>query len=348
MEDFTFPTTAGEIARALGAPLLGDSAAEVRGLGSLKEAKVGTLTFLANPKYSDYLMGATGAVLLTEKGLVKEGLPLTYIIVDNPQLVFAGIARRFSTQWHFQEVSPKAEIHPSAKLGKGVSVGPFSVIGPGAVLGDGVHVASNVYIGAGVHVGEGCELHPHVVLREAVILGRRVKVFANSVIGSDGFGLIPSGTGMAPSEMPQIGTVVIEDDVRIGALCTVDRATLGETRIGSGCKLDDHVHIGHNAQLGKNVILCGCTALGGSVVIEDDVLMGGQVGVSQGVRIAKGVRVGAQTLVVADILTQGNYFLSPALPLNHGLRAWNYFKKLPEIWQRLKVLEEKVGRNADA
>lgn len=347
MEDFTFPTTAGAIARALGAQLIGDELAEVRVLGSLKEARKGTLTFFSNRKYADSLREVKDAVLLTQSDLVHRDLPLTYIVVDNPQLAFAGVAKRFCSQWHFEGISAKAEIHPSAQLGHGVSVGPFSVIGPGAVLGDSVAVASNVYVGAGTRVGDNCELHAHVVLREHVTIGNRVKIFAGSVIGSDGFGLIPSEKGMAPAEMPQIGTVIIEDDVRIGALCTVDRATLGETRVGAGCKFDDHVHIGHNARLGKNVVICGSTALGGSVMIEDDVLMGGQVGVAQGIRVGRGAKIGAQTLVVSDLEPNGNYFMSPSVTLNQGLRSWNYFKRLPEIWRRVKALEEKIGLHGD-
>ena len=154
-------------------------------------------------------------------------------------------------------------------------MGPFAVISEGACIGAGTVIQAFTYIAPDVEIGEDCQIHPHVTLLERVKIGNRVKVFSGSVIGSDGFGFFGSDSPTGHKEMPQIGNVVIEDDVRIGAHCTIDRATLGETRIGRGTKLDDQVHVGHNCRIEKNVILCAQVGLGGSVVIEENVILAG-------------------------------------------------------------------------
>jgi UDP-3-O-[3-hydroxymyristoyl] glucosamine N-acyltransferase len=214
------------------------------------------------------------------------------------------------------------------------------------MIGAGTVLYPYVFVGSQVEVGQNCMIYPNVSLLEKVKIGNRVKIFPGAVLGADGFGLMTretAGEGSV-SEMPQIGNVVIEDDVRIGANSTIDRGTLGETRIGKGSKLDDQVHIGHNSKIGKNCILCGQVGLSGSVVVEDNVVMGGQVGVSDHMKIGKGARIGGQAGVGTDLEGGEEYFGSPALPMKLSLRILRQFKRLPELVERIRALEEVLGK----
>lgn len=251
MHEIPLPTTAAALGEFFNASLIGDPTAEVRSLVPLAEAGTGTLSFYANRKYGDYLTRVTGAVILTQPSLVRPELPLTYIVVDNPQHVFATIARRFAATIPWKGISEHALVDPTAVLGSEVVVGPFSIISAGVKIGARSRIHSHAYLAPGVEIGEDVELHAQVVLLPGVKLGDRVKVFAGSVLGSDGFGFFDAESGDGYQEMPQIGTVIVEKDVRIGARCTIDRGTLGATLIGEGTKIDDQVHIGHNCQVGR-------------------------------------------------------------------------------------------------
>lgn len=341
MEELEFPTTAGLLAQSFGAQVLGNSEAEIHGLTSLALAKTGSLAFFSDRKYAAHLGQLEGAVLLTSPELARPELPLTFILVSEPQRVFAEIAKRFRPRPAWTGISPQASIHSSAVLEAGVTVGPFAFIGEGARIGRGTIIYPYGYVGAQVTVGESCEVHPNAVLLDRITLGNRVKVFSGAVLGSDGFGFMPGTEGY--SEMPQIGTVVIEDDVRIGAQSTIDRATLGETRISRGSKLDDHVHVGHNCNVGKNVILCAQVGLGGSAIIEDDAILGGQVGIGHGVKIGKAARMGGQSGTSTNLKGGETYFLTPALRMVDTVKVVRYLRKLPVIWERLSRVEKQLA-----
>lgn len=349
MEDLQFPTTAADLGRFLGAvEIVGDESVPVERLSPLQSAGVGSLAFFANRKYAEFLPRIRGAVVLTSRELVVPDLPVTYLVVANPQSAFATVARRFSLRPSWHGVSPKAEVSETALIGEGACVGPFAFVGDRAVVGSGTVIYPHAFVGADVVLGSDCQIHPQVTLLDRVRIGDRVKIFAGSVLGSDGFGLMASAGGaLRHDEMPQIGTVVIEDDVRIGAKCTIDRGTVGETRVGQGSKIDDQVHIGHNVKIGKNVILCAQVGLGGSVVLEDEVILGGQVGLGHGVHVGKGAALGGQSGSSVDLEGGQVYNLTPAVPVRESMRINRYTRKLPDIWRRLKEIEAKLNESPE-
>jgi UDP-3-O-[3-hydroxymyristoyl] glucosamine N-acyltransferase len=344
METLTFPTTAGALGQLFGAEVIGSSEAQVRSLVPLSNASEGCLTFISHKKFDKLLEKLPGGVVLTSSSQVRSDLPLTFIVVPDPQRAFAEIARRVTARPSWPGISPQAVVSGTAVLGKDVSIAPFAVLADGVTVGDGTVIHPFVSIGQNARIGKNSEIHPQATIGEKVVIGDRVKIFAGSVIGSDGFGLIPPSAGNNGGilEMPQIGTVVIEDDVRIGAKCTVDRATLGETRIGRGTKIDDQVHIAHNCRIGAHVVLCAQVGIAGSTTLEDGVVLGGQVGVSNGITIVQGARLAAQSGVGMDIREGGDYFGSPAVPMKEAIKSIKYFRKLPEIWRRLKAVEERL------
>ncbi|MFM8313592.1 MAG: UDP-3-O-(3-hydroxymyristoyl)glucosamine N-acyltransferase [Deltaproteobacteria bacterium] len=336
-----FPTTAGKIASHFNALLLGNPDTAVDRLNSVQGASAHSLCFLADKKSKKFLESVSSdAVVLTQKEFVREDLSLTYILVDEPKKVFAQLAKVFLPKAPWKGISNKAEIHPSAQIDSSAHIGPFAVVCEGAKVGSNTVIYPHAYFGPGVEVGAQCEIHPHAVLLVRVVVGDRVRILSGSVLGSDGFGLIEGVQGNA--EMPQVGMVIVEDDVRIGAHCTVDRGTLGDTRIGQGSKLDDQVHIGHNCLLEKNTILCAQVGLAGSVVIEEGAVLGGQVGVGSHLTIGKKARLGGQTGVVSSLKGDETYFSTPALPVNQALRTHVHLKNLPEMVERIKLLEKEI------
>lgn len=340
-----FPTTAGKLAAHLNAPLLGDPDATIDRVSSVQSLNSVGLCYLADKKSQRYLSSlGKGSVVLTKQELAQKDLPITYVLVNEPKAVFAQIAKAFLPKSQWVGISEKALIHPTAQVSPSAHVGPFAVICEGAKIGPHTVVFPHAYIGPGAQVGESCELHSQVVLVANVVLGNRVRILAGSVLGSDGFGLIEGA--MSHQEMPQVGLVVVEDNVRIGAKCTIDRGTLGETRIGSGSKLDDQVHVGHNCILGKNVILCAQVGLAGSSVLEDGVVLAGQVGVGDHIRIGQGARVGGQTGVTRDLPGDETYFSTPAVPLKQALRSHVLVRDLPNLVERVKLLEKEVNGNS--
>lgn len=342
MTNFELPSTAADVAKFLEAKVVGDVAAPVHQLCQLDEASEGKLSFFSNKKYLPVLTQLRGAVLLTSPEFVRPELPLTYVVVEDPRYAFSQLAKKLALRPRVEGVSPLAAIHPTAKLEVGVRVGPFAVISEHVEIGKNTVVSAHCYIGIGVKIGKDCELFPRVTLLDKVELGDRVKIFPGSVIGSDGFGYFSQQGAGKLTEMPQIGSVVIEDDVRIGALSTIDRGTLGETRIGAQTKIDDHVHIGHNTQVGKGCLFCGQAGIAGSSVLEDGVILGGQAGVSDHVRMGKNSVLGAQAGLSANVPPGEYYFASPAVPVKEALKMVRSARKLPELEKRLKELEKRL------
>jgi UDP-3-O-[3-hydroxymyristoyl] glucosamine N-acyltransferase len=228
-----------------------------------------------------------------------------------------------------------------AVLGADVTIGPFVSIGPGARLGDRTVVHANVSIGPGVVVGDDCVIHSHCALRERVTLGHRVVLQSGVVVGGDGFGFAPAPGG-GFRKIPQVGTVVIEDDVEVGANTTIDRPPLGATRIGAGSKLDNLVQVAHGVVIGRRVLLAAQVGIAGSSVVEDDVMLGGQVGVTGHITLAKGMKASAQSGITnsvdAGVLVSGY----PAIENRLWLKASTVFKRLPEMHKTMVALERRV------
>lgn len=342
MESLRLPTTAAQLAGFLDASIVGDETRKIDTLHPLEGAGQGSLTFLSSQKYVRKLRGLEGAVVMTSARFVPESSPLTYLVVENPEQAFAKVARELLPHPGWSGVSQSAQIDPSVVLGEGVSVGPFAVIGPKAVLGRGTRIYAHAVIGAGVKLGEDCEVHSHAVLEFNVQCGDRVQVLSGAVLGSPGFGLYTDESGKL-AQMPQLGTVLVGDDVRIGAHCTIDRGSLGPTRIGNRTKLDDQVHIAHNVSVDEDCVICAQAGIAGSVTIERNVMLGGQVGLRDGIRVGEGARLGGQAGAVTHVPGNETYTLTPLVPASQVARIIRVFRRLPEVWTRLRALEKKVG-----
>ncbi|MFM8270611.1 MAG: UDP-3-O-(3-hydroxymyristoyl)glucosamine N-acyltransferase [Pseudomonadota bacterium] len=342
MQSVSFPLKAGKLSEVLNASLVGDADASIERLSSLKDARPGSLAFFSNPKLRPQLNDLeAGVVILTNRSSVIPGSALTFLIVEEPKQAFAQIAKNLMPPSPWKGISNEARIHPTAKISEGVTIGSGTIICENVVIGKGTVIYPSVYIGPDVVIGSHCEIHPFVTLLCRVEMGHRVRVFSGTVIGSEGFGFLEGDSGF--TEMPQIGGVTIEDDVRIGAKCTIDRSTLGNTLIGRGTKIDDQVHIGHNCQIGKNCILCAQVGLAGSSILKDGVILGGQVGVAGHLTIHENVICGGQTGVTRDLEANQKYFQCPATPLTEALRTYQFSKKLPELAKRLRKIEERLN-----
>jgi len=342
MESVSFPLTAGKLSKALDASLVGNEEVAIERLSSLEEARAGSLAFFSNPKLRPQLTQLEpGVVVLTNRESVIAGSHITFLIVQDPKKSFAKVAKSLMPASPWKGISPEAKIHSTAQIGEGVSIGPGAIICENVVIGKGTVIYPSAYIGPEVVMGEHCEIHPFVTILCRVQMGNRVRVFSGTVIGSEGFGFLEGDSGF--TEMPQIGGVLIEDDVRIGAKCTIDRSTIGNTFIGRGTKIDDQVHIGHNCRIGNNCILCAQVGLAGSSVLKDGVILGGQVGVAGHLTIHENVICGGQTGVTRDLEANQKYFQCPATPLTEALRTYQVSKKLPEMAKKLKKLEEKIN-----
>jgi UDP-3-O-[3-hydroxymyristoyl] glucosamine N-acyltransferase len=342
------PTTAAAVGAFFSAEILGDPEAAVSRLGALNGASAGTLTFFANPKYADQLNGLSGAVVLTRADLVRPDLPVTFLLVQDPQASFAKVAKHFRPAFPWSGISPLAVVSPSAEIHLTAHIAPYACIGDGAKIGAGSFVYPFAYVGRAVVLGQDCELHPRCTLYDGVRLGNRVKVFSGAVLGSDGFGFFQETPKGPYVEMPQIGNVVIDDDVRIGANSTVDRATLGETRVRRGVKVDNLVHVGHNSDVGEDCILCAQVGLGGSGILENDVVLGGQVGLGHGVKVGSGARMGGQSGSTTNVPGAETYFFTPATPIRDFARIFRGLRKLPELLNRVRELEKRLGEKSDA
>ena len=332
---------ARELAETLGLKLVGDDVPLPSPPRPLEEAGEEDWTVLFSLPYR----GEPKKVLALLAPEVVETLQArAYLLTPHPRKALAEILRRWETPPHLPEgVHPGAWVHPSARIAPDVRVGPGVWIGPEVEIGEGTWIFPHVYVGDGVRIGRDCRIYPHVTLYPGTVLGDRVILHAGSVIGSDGFGYVLEET--PPKKIPQIGRVVIEDDVEIGANTTVDRATLGETRIRRGAKIDNLVQIAHNVEVGEHTVIAAQTGIAGSSRVGRRVILAGQVGIADHVRVGDGAIVTAATGVSKDV-SPGEVVSSGfhALPRREHLRLQALYRRLPEIWSRLKALEKQVDR----
>jgi UDP-3-O-[3-hydroxymyristoyl] glucosamine N-acyltransferase len=323
------PRALDEIAEAVGSRLIGEGRIEVSGVASIESAAQEDLVFIEDEKQlAAALQSRAGAVIAGEfAASVLCSKPL--LLSDHPKLAFARAARLLSGG---AERKPGAQpgsahataaIHPSALVGPGVIVEERAVIGERARIGDRTRIGAGSVVGAGATIGRDCEIYPNVTIYPGSTLGDRVIVHAGAVLGSDGFGYVRDGRTGHYEKFPQVGRLVIEDDVEIGANTTVDRGALDETRIRRGAKIDNLVHIGHNCQIGEDVVIAAQTGLSGSIVIEDGVVLGGQVGIGEHATIGEGVMLGGQGGVLPNKVLRGKgvaFWGTPAQPLKQYLK----------------------------
>ena len=334
-----------DIAARLDCRLEGDGALEIRRVAPIEAAADGDLTFFVNPRYISSLRSTRASAVIL--GETAEAAPCAMLRTRHPYLAFAQAVALFADPW-----TPPAGVHPQAAIGQhvtfgeGVSIGPFAVIGDGVRIGARTVVHSHVAIERGVEIGDDCIIRAHVSIHERARLGHRVILQDGVVIGSDGYGFArrPDGTHQ---KIPQLGDIVIEDDVEIGANAAVDRPAVGETRIGQGTKIDNLVQIAHGVTIGRNVLLAAQVGVAGSVTIEDDVTLAGQVGVAGHITIGRGAIATAQTGIPSSV--EAGAFISgyPAIPNREWLKSSAVFHKLPELKRLVADLERRIRELED-
>ena len=315
------------IAESLQAQLVGDGAIEVSGFASISQATPQDVVFVEEEKHLQIALESRAAAIIAgEFALKRAAKPLTkpLLIVEQPKLEFSRAARLLRPQTGRQPgIHSSAVVHASARLGTSVIVAERAVIGENAQIGDRTWIGPGTVIGSNGSVGCDCELYPNVTVYPGVSLGDRVIVHAGAVLGSDGFGYVRDRATGSYEKFPQAGRLEIHDDVEIGANSTIDRGALVVTRIGRGAKIDNLVHIGHNCQIGEDVVIAAQTGLSGGIVIEKDVILGGQVGIGEHARIEEGVMLGGQGGVLPNKVLRGKgvaFWGTPARPVREYLK----------------------------
>ncbi len=327
-----------ELAERLGGTVAGEGALSVTGVANPDTAGPRDLIFLVEEKYrAAAAASAAGAVV------AKAPVPgKATVVVGAPRVAMAQVLELFAPAQPGPGLHPDASVDPAARLGAGVSVGANAVVMAGAVVGDRTVLHPGVVVGPGARVGADCVLYPHVVVREACRLGDRVVVQPGAVIGSDGYGFVtlPDKTHR---KMPQIGTVVVQDDVEIGANVTIDRATIGETVIGRGTKIDNLVHVGHNVHIGENGLLVSQVGISGSTSIGDRVTLAGQVGIAGHLTIGSDAVVAAKSGVTKSLPGAAMYSGFPARPHREELRRQASLETVADLAAQVKALRAEVA-----
>ena len=337
--------TATQISLLLKGKIEGNPDSSVSNFGRIEEAKVSELAFLANPKYEDHLYTTNASIVIIGEALeLKQPVNATLIRVADPYTAFASLLHHYQqlkTQ-QLQGVEQPSYVSTSAKLGENVYVAAFAYIGDKTEIGKNVKVFPGVFIGNNVKIGDNTILHPGVKIYHECKVGQNVTIHSGTVIGGDGFGFAPQSDGTF-KKVPQIGNVIIEDNVEIGSNATIDRATIGSTIIRSGAKLDNLIQIAHNVEIGSNTVIAAQAGVSGSTKIGQNVMIGGQAGVVGHIQIADGSRINAQSGVSKSIKIPGSTVTgSPAYDYSSALRSQAVTRNLPEMDKRISELENLI------
>lgn len=333
--------TAKDIAFMLNGTVEGDPLAAVSQLAKIEEAQQGSLSFLANPKYEQYLYTTNASIVIINNSQQLTG-PVTasLIRVENAYSAFTLLLEQYNTlKLNKKGIEQPSFIHQSAQLGSNAYVGAFAYIGQNVKAGDNCRIYPNCYIADNVTLGNNATLFPGVVVYFDCVIGNNVTIHSGAIIGSDGFGFAPNADG-SYNKIPQIGNVVIEDNVEIGSNATIDRATMGSTMIRTGAKIDNLVQIAHNVEVGSHTVIAAQSGISGSTKVGQRVMMGGQVGFAGHLTIADGSQFGAQTGVNSSVKEPGKKWGgSPYLPYQDYLRTHVNIRRLPDLEKRVKELE---------
>ncbi|MEO8710661.1 MAG: UDP-3-O-(3-hydroxymyristoyl)glucosamine N-acyltransferase [Parafilimonas sp.] len=336
---------ADRIAQMINGKVEGDGSIEVSSFGKIEEAKAGQLAFLANPRYEDFLYSTQASiVIINDTQELKQPVSATLIRVADAYISFANLLQKYQEMMKEQltGIQQPSYIDTSAKLGNNVFVGAFTYIGENAVIGDNVKLYPGVYIGNDVTVGNNSVLHPGVKIYFRCCVGNTVTIHAGTIIGGDGFGFAPQDDG-SYKKVPQIGNVVIEDNVEIGCNTTIDRATVGSTIIHAGTKLDNLIQIAHNVEIGNDTVIAAQSGVSGSTKIGKNAMIGGQVGIVGHLQIADGTKINAQSGVSKSIKQKNTAVTgSPAYDYTSSLRSQALTRNLPQMEKRLAELEKLV------
>lgn len=331
------------IAGLLGGEIVGDKQAAVHTVSSIEGGTAGSLAYLTNPKYEPYLYTTGASIVLVDKSFVpSQPVAATLIKVDDAGACVLKLLEMYNAAKPRRKgISERASIAPDAKIGADCYVGDFAVVEAGAVIGDGCQIYPQVYVGTGVTVGEGTVLYPGVKIYEGCRVGRRCILHAGAVIGADGFGFMPNASG-GFDKIPQLGNVIIEDDVEIGANTCIDRAKTDSTVIRRGVKLDNLVQVGHNVQIGENTVSSAQTGIAGTSKVGANCFLAGQVGIADHVTIGNRVKIGSKSGLDKDVPDDEIRFGYPALPGMQYHRSAAVFKSLPDMLRQLRTLEKTV------
>jgi UDP-3-O-[3-hydroxymyristoyl] glucosamine N-acyltransferase len=312
-----------ELAEQIGAKVIGDGSADVTSAATLEDARPGQISFLSNPKYARQLETTKASAVIVAGSMRPIG---TVALLETPE-PYAAFARALELL-HGQRKHPFAGIHPSAHVDKSATIGPGTVVYPGA------------YVGPRSRLGRDCIVYPNATIYDDCVLGDRVIVHAGAVIGADGYGF--ATVRGEHHKVPQIGNVLVENDVEIGANTCIDRAAIGSTVIGRGTKIDDLVMIGHNVRIGAGSLVVAQAGIAGSVEIGRHATIAGQAGIAGHLVIGDNVTIGAKAGVISDVPDQSTVMGVPAMPVAHGRRVYSIFTQLPELLERVRQLEQQV------
>ncbi len=338
--------TARQIAEMLNGRIEGDAHVIVSSISKIEEGSPGSLTFLANPKYTPFIYSTKSSVVIVGKDFVPDQeISATRIIVDDAYSAFAKLLEMYNQlKGEKTGIANNVSIHPTAKIGSNVYIGDFVFIGENAIIGDNTKIYPNASVGDNVQIGHNTTLYSGVNIYADNVIGNFCTIHSGVVIGGDGFGFAPQDDNIY-KKVIQSGNVVIEDNVEIGANTTIDRATLGSTIIRKGVKLDNLIQIAHNVEIGENTVIASQTGISGSTHIGRNCMIAGQVGFVGHITIADEVKIGAQSGISSDILEKGAVVLgSPAFEVNKYKRSYVLFKNLPKITARLNFLEKQLIR----
>lgn len=324
----------------------GDAETAVGNFGKIEEAQEGQLSFLANPKYEEYLYATKASIIIVNEALeLKKPVTATLIRVKDAYSAFAALLGKYQEimQQQLKGIQEPSYISKTARYGTDVFIGAFAYLGENVAVGDHTKIHPNAYIGNNVSIGDHTIIHAGVKILHNCVIGSHVTVHAGTVIGSDGFGFAPQADGTF-AKVPQIGNVVIEDHVEIGANATIDRATIGSTIIRSGAKLDNLIQIAHNVEIGNSTVVAAQAGISGSTKVGKGVMIGGQVGIVGHLHIGDGAKINAQSGVSKNIEPGKAVTGSPAYDYTSALRSQALNRRLPDLEKRMKELEEELNR----
>jgi UDP-3-O-[3-hydroxymyristoyl] glucosamine N-acyltransferase len=342
--------SAEQIAELLQGTVEGDASVCVNQLAKIEEGQFGALSFLANPKYESHIYQTQSSICIVNRSFdASQPLPstLTLIRVEDAYGSFARLLELYAQLQKKQAITEQPSfIHPSAQLGENCYIGAFVYIGAHAIIGDNCAIYAGTHIGDYSRIGHDTTLFSGVQIYDNMVVGNRCIIHSGSVIGSDGFGFAPDEKGVY-SKVPQIGNVVIEDDVEIGANCTIDRATMGSTRIGKGVKIDNLCQIAHNVEIGDHTAIASQAGIAGSAKLGKHIMVGGQTGINGHLTVADHTKIVAQSGIPASIKTAETLMGSPAIALSDFKRSYIGFRRLPEILEEVRSLRKELNELKD-
>jgi UDP-3-O-[3-hydroxymyristoyl] glucosamine N-acyltransferase len=335
--------TANQIAEILEGEIDGDKNVEVYKLSKIEEGEDGSLTFLSNPKYTHYIYNTKASITIVNKSFIPEStINTTLIKVEDAYKAFSKLLAFYNeVKSNKSGIETPSHISETSKIGKNLYVGAFAYIGNNVIIGDNVKIYPNVYIGDNVVLKDNTTIFAGAKIYSETNIGSNCTIHSGAIIGADGFGFAPNEEGVY-SKVPQIGNVIIEDFVDVGAATTIDRATLGSTIIRKGVKLDNQIQVAHNVEIGSNTVIAAQTGIAGSTKIGENCMIGGQVGIVGHISIGNNVRIQAQSGISRNIADNDVIQGTPAIGYSDYNKSYVYFKRLPELVGKINQLEKEI------